>query len=631
LPATFSFPNIKLTMITWLASYPKSGNTWVRAFLAAYDGRLRGKESFDLGSIAGISASESRGAWFAQLAGKPITDLAEPEINALREPVQALIAGRDDLTGLVKTHNARVMTGGTPLICRQWTQRAVYIVRTPLDVVDSLADHAGRNLDQAIQLMNYRGHRLGRSAGHVTQYLDSWSQHVSSWVNHDAFPVHIVRYEDLVFNPTGSFTQLLRFLNWEISPAAIDWAVQHSSFDSLRQLEERDGFAELSPASREGRFFRRGKRANWTSVLSRSQAETVIDHHAESMGLVRYKIPDLDHVYRERPKQDSGSPMADREPAVPAAALIGHSEENESPPEGGTPAGSHGSREASDGEMPVASASGSLDAHAGCPVFVGDRESICAVDNDTFIAYEIYPVTDMPLTPAPIDREWMDQTQKRFAYRCLPLTIANQAGWVIANPTAFSAVWNGGPTVDDVTIQFDSDAADGGKDEKRISSLFGHGTVTFNMPYLFRTPPDVNLWVKGPTNLPKDGVCALEGLVETDWTAASFTMNWKLTRAGHPVRFEVGEPICMIVPTPRGFLESLSPRRMPLSANAEMNEHYQQWSRERTAFQNKVADGDAAASRRGWQKDYFQGRDPGEERFDSHQTKLGLSEFQQGT
>ncbi len=444
-------------------------------------------------------------------------------------------------------------------------------------MVDSLADHAGRDLDQTIALMNDRRHCLGQSAGHVTQYVDSWSQHVSSWVNHQAFPVLVVRYEDLVFDPMGSFTKLLRFLNWEISPAAVDWAVQQSSFDSLRQREEQNGFAELSPASRDGRFFRRGQAANWTEVLSRSQAQAVIDHHGESMRMVGYDVPDLDHAY----------PYEVRESGCPVKGM-----------KAGTDSPIGPAAERRDNEL--------------------DRNN-----RDTLIAYEIYPVTDMPLTPASIDRAWMDQTQKRFAYRCLPLTIANQAGWVIGNPSAFTATWNGGPAVEDVSIVFDA-----GKDEQRISSLFGHGTVTFNMPYLFRTPKGVNLWVKGPTNLPKDGVCDLEGLVETDWTAASFTMNWKLTRPGQSVRFEAGEPICMIVPTPRGFLESLTPQHMPLSANAKLHQRYQQWSLERTAFQNRVADGDEAAARRGWQKDYFQGRDPGEQRFDDHQTKLGLRQFE---
>jgi hypothetical protein len=105
-------------------------------------------------------------------------------------------------------------------------------------------------------------------------------------------------------------------------------------------------------------------------------------------------------------------------------------------------------------------------------------------------------------------------------------------------------------------------------------------------------------------------------------------MNWKLTRPNHPVRFDVGDPICMIVPMQRGFLESLSPKRMPLASNVELERRYRQWSQERDAFHQRVADGDEEATRRGWQKDYFQGRDPGEQRFDQHQTKLRLKEFE---
>ncbi|MBI1313570.1 hypothetical protein GC176_19945 [bacterium] len=149
-------------------------------------------------------------------------------------------------------------------------------------------------------------------------------------------------------------------------------------------------------------------------------------------------------------------------------------------------------------------------------------------------AYEIYKPADMPLLPAPIEREWMEQTQSRFAYRCLPLTIANQAGWVIPNPTSFTACWSGGPLPEDTKVSFG-----GGKPDLRISSLFGHGTITFNLPYLIRTPPDINLWVKGPTNQPKHGIQALEGIVETDWTAATFTMNWKLTCPNEPVHFNL--------------------------------------------------------------------------------------------
>ncbi len=239
------------------------------------------------------------------------------------------------------------------------------------------------------------------------------------------------------------------------------------------------------------------------------------------------------------------------------------------------------------------------------------------------VAYEIYAQEDMPLSAAPISRQWMDETPQRFAYRCLPMTLANQAGWMIGCPRSFVASWNGGPGNSDTVFSFQD-----GPPDDRISSIFGHGIITFNMPYLFRTPKGINMWVKGPSNWPKHGLQALEGLVETDWTSASFTMNWKITRAGETVRFARGEPCCMVVPYPRGLVESFEPERRPLESDAEISQEYQRWSTDRNAYQSRVADGDQEAIRRGWQKDYFQGRDPGKERVAEHQTKLAVREFE---
>ena len=245
-------------------------------------------------------------------------------------------------------------------------------------------------------------------------------------------------------------------------------------------------------------------------------------------------------------------------------------------------------------------------------------------ETNSLIAYEIYPNSGMHLLAAPIARQWMDATQKRFAYRCLPLTIANQAGWMIASPRSFTAMWNGGERLSDTVFSFTDGAPD-----SRISCIFGHGVVTFNMPYLFRTPPGVNLWVKGPTNWPKHGLHALEGIVETDWTAATFTMNWKITAPNTLVRFERGEPCCMILPQPRGFIERFHPSLRELAGNAELAAEFAHWSRERTGYQERVAMGDPEAIRQGWQKDYFHGKDPGDsESFAEHQTKLRIREFE---
>ena len=238
------------------------------------------------------------------------------------------------------------------------------------------------------------------------------------------------------------------------------------------------------------------------------------------------------------------------------------------------------------------------------------------------IAFEVASPHDMPLEPAPTDRDWMDRSGNRFAYRCLPLVIANQAGWIIRCPLDFSVRWNGGSGIADLKVRLPRDARQG-----QILSHFGEGILTFTLPYLFQTPRGINLWVKGPTNWIKDGIQPLEGIVESDWNEATFTMNWKLTRRNHTVRFEQGEPICMIVPIPRGLAESLDPIHQPLSANPKLQQAFQQWSDARQAFNDGLAHQEAGAVKRGWQRDYMLGLNADGKPFPDHQTKLSLRKF----
>ena len=239
-----------------------------------------------------------------------------------------------------------------------------------------------------------------------------------------------------------------------------------------------------------------------------------------------------------------------------------------------------------------------------------------------FFAYELYPTVDTVLEPAPINREWMDSAHLRHPYRCLPLVIANQSGWVLRSTAGFRAYWYGGPNKEDVEIQFDE------QEDNRIVSHFGSGVITFTVPFLFRTPPGINLWVKGPSNLVKDRVQPLEGVVETDWIASTFTMNWKITRQSEWVHFAKGEPYCMLVPVPRGLAESLVPRQTQLSANPELQEQYRMWEEGRKGFLHGLRTRDPDAVKRGWQKDYFQGRTPDGKAIDEHQTRLSIKEFE---
>ena len=139
-------------------------------------------------------------------------------------------------------------------------------------------------------------------------------------------------------------------------------------------------------------------------------------------------------------------------------------------------------------------------------------------------------------------------------YRCLPLVIANQAGWILRAPAAFRAYWYGGPNKEDVELRFD------GPPDNRIVSHFGSGVVTFTVPVPVPHPAGHQPVGEGAGNYIKDGVQPLEGVVETDWMASTFTMNWKITRVCEWVRFEKGEPFCMLVPVPRGLAEGLVPR-----------------------------------------------------------------------
>jgi hypothetical protein len=268
-----------------------------------------------------------------------------------------------------------------------------------------------------------------------------------------------------------------------------------------------------------------------------------------------------------------------------------------------------------------------------------------SADERRFYAYELQPRDDMPITVAPVERDWMDATDRRAAYRCLPLTIANQAGWLIHSPVGFTAYWTGGPDKSSLQLDFDRPAGAPAPDPRafsvvsfatpaqvvhrdpRILSHFGYGVVTFTLPYLFRTPRGINLWVKGPCNLIKDGAQPLEGIVETDWLPASFTMNWKLTRPDNPVRFERGEPICMLVPVPRGLAEGLQPCSLPLSSNPELERDYHEWERSRLQFNAALGTLRPDAVRRGWQRDYTKGLTPSGEQAQEHQTRLQLRPF----
>jgi len=229
----------------------------------------------------------------------------------------------------------------------------------------------------------------------------------------------------------------------------------------------------------------------------------------------------------------------------------------------------------------------------------------------------------MQIRPALVDRTWMETPAGKFAKRCLPMLIANQAGWELMNPSGFTAQWEGGDELEAVKIWLDPGAQPGW-----VISHFGSGILTWHIPYLFRTPHGYNLHVRGPANMPKDGISALEGIVETDWTAATFTMNWKFTRPAYPIRFEAEEPIAMVIPARRGELERFRPILREAASEPSILGSFQRFSSSRQEFLQSLKIPGSLAERASWQRNYMLGRDVDGKSIPEHQTKLQLHPFE---
>ena len=236
----------------------------------------------------------------------------------------------------------------------------------------------------------------------------------------------------------------------------------------------------------------------------------------------------------------------------------------------------------------------------------------------------LHPSWRPQIRPGGAQRDWMEATPESFAYRCLPLSIANTHGWEIINPSPVEAWWDGGAGVDAVKVEVRGEA-------HPIStpvSMFGQGVLTFHVPGLFRTPAGWNLWVGGPPNLAKDGIAPLSGLVETDWSPFTFTMNWRFTRPNHRVRFEADEPFAFVFPVERSALERFEPRFAPLESAPQLEAQFHEWSASRDAFQRAVVESPPTKPADRWQKHYYRGVDAtGCRHIDDHRTKSHARAF----
>jgi len=264
--------------IVWLASYPKSGNTWTRIFLANY--LTNADKPVSINQVHRFGMGDSIAKTYEMVAAPHTPDLHDHRVTLqLRDKVMRGIIGNGADVNLVKTHNIRGQAHGTQLIPPHYTRSAVYIVRNPLDMVLSYARHYGVEPALAVEAIGRSDNANATDGAAVWQFLGSWSEHVTSWTTDSPYPSLVLRYEDMLDKPKEAFGALVRHLGVPLEDERLDKAIRFASFDEVSGQEKAGGFAE-NPGKSET-FFTSGKAGKWKEALGPDLVEKIrTDHKA---------------------------------------------------------------------------------------------------------------------------------------------------------------------------------------------------------------------------------------------------------------------------------------------------------------------------------------------------------------
>ena len=260
-------------MIIWIASYPKSGNTWVRSLLASYLYSNNGVFNFDL--LKKIKQFPSK--QYFEFFLKDFTDIKK--ISDYWIAAQERIRLFNKETIFLKTHSALCTLENNPFTNKSNTKAVIYIVRDPRNVITSLSHHYSLNIDQAFDFINNKNRMLlkneyGQGYFGIATVLGNWSEHYKSWKNINFAPILIVRYEDLINDVKKTFMSILNFLS-NLTKIGIDEkkiinTIDSCRFDVLSNKEKNEGFIESVDHKVSGKklkFFNLGKKNDWKNLL----------------------------------------------------------------------------------------------------------------------------------------------------------------------------------------------------------------------------------------------------------------------------------------------------------------------------------------------------------------------------
>ncbi len=259
--------------VIWLASYPKSGNTWFRSFLTAL---MKGDVDINAMATDGIYSAKN---YIEDALDLEVDDLSLLELERFRKIAFRHIHNKKDQQSFIKIHDAFTYSlwGGEPIIPSEISKVAIYLIRNPLDVALSFANHNGRGVQETIDkyICSTQGAMVRRfKAGNQSkQVMGTWGMHVESWIDQTDIPVCVIRYEDMKADPKRTFTRAVKAMGLDYSENEIQQAIELSRFERLKAQEEEKGFKEK--AIKASAFFHQGKTGRWKEELSPAQIQKI--------------------------------------------------------------------------------------------------------------------------------------------------------------------------------------------------------------------------------------------------------------------------------------------------------------------------------------------------------------------